>query len=96
MKISAYLLLAVIATMFAAGHAFAVCDCKQPAYKDQIDFVTRYMACLEDCFNAQMQQIRLDIRTTDQRLSDLETEIDRLNLKIKNLEGEGTSGKEKK
>ena len=82
MKASAYILLTIIATVFVVGDALAMCDCRQPAYKDQIDFVTRYMACLDDCFDARMQQISLEIKTYDQRISDLEAEIDGLKHKI--------------
>jgi hypothetical protein len=89
MKVAVYLLVFIVVTVFAAGNAFAGCDCKQPAYKDQLDWATRYMACLDDCFNNQMQQIRLEIQAVDQRMSDLDAEIDRLNLKIKNLESGG-------
>ncbi len=96
MKASVYILLLIMALVFAADHALAGCDCRQPAYKDQIDFFTRYMACLDDCLNTQMQQVRLDIQTTEQRMSDLEAEIDRLNLKINHLENERRPGPEEK
>jgi TolA-binding protein len=90
MKASATILVIAVITVFATGYALAACDCRQPAYQDQIDFVTRYTLCLDDCLNAQMEQIRLDSKTTDQRLSDLEAQIDQLNLKIRRLEAERT------
>lgn len=96
MKASALILLFTTITLFAAGNAIAECDCRQPAYKDQIDFLTRYMACLDDCLNAQMQQIRLDIKRADRRLYNLEDQIDRLHLKIKNLENERFYGEQNK
>ena len=93
MKATALIALLILALAFAASDAFAGCDCRQPAYKDQMDFFTRYMACLDDCLNAQIQQIRLENQATEQRVSDLEAEIERLNRKINNLEVEQASGK---
>ena len=86
MKATVLILVTIIAVVFAVDTAHAGCDCRQPAYKDQMDFVTRYMACLDDCLNANMQQINLGIESANRRISALETEIDRLNHKIKLLE----------
>ena len=96
MKVFAVILLVSVAILIGVDHAWAGCGCRQPAYKDQMDYVTRYMACLDDCFITQMQQIRLQIQAADQRVSDLEAQIDRLKLKIIKLEGDRTSDQEKK
>ena len=96
MKALIFIYLMTIATLFAAVSASAECDCRQPAYRDQIDFITQYMVCLDDCLNDQLQQIRLDIQRTDQRLSDMQEQIDGLNLKIKRLEVERSSSAPKK
>ena len=92
MKATALIPLLILALLFAADNALAGCDCRLPAYKDQMDFFTRYVTCLDDCLNAQLQQIRLENRAVDRRLSDLEAEIERLNRKIKRLAVEQTSG----
>ena len=93
MKATALIPLLILALFFAAGNALAGCDCRQPAYKDQMDFVTRYTACLDDCLNAQIQQIRLENRSTARRVSDLEAVVERLNRKLSNLQDEQASGK---
>ena len=95
MKAIALITLFMVAPLFTAGNALAECNCRQPAYKDQMDFVTRYIACLDDCLNAQIQKIRLENRATDRRLSDLKAEIERLNRKINNMQVEQTSGKKR-
>ena len=95
MKAFVYMLLMIMVFLFAAGHAQAQCKCKQPAYKDEIDYVTSYLACLDECLNAQMQQIRSQINAFDQRILDLEAEINRLHQRINRLEIETTSPKEK-
>ena len=94
MKTLLRLLLILIAVMLAAGNAVAECDCKQPAYKDHIDFLTRYTACLEECFSTRIQHIQHDLKTAEQRISDQDAEIERLNLRIRNLENQGSSVKE--
>ena len=96
MKASVFILLMISTIVLTVANAHADCDCRQPAYKDQMDYVTRYLACLDDCLNAQMQQIGREIETADQRISDLETEIDRLNRKIKKLENERKAGVKEK
>jgi hypothetical protein len=86
MKVPVCLLLIFIMAVWAAGDAHGGCNCRQPAYKDQIDFLARYTACLEECLNAQIQDIRLKMENANRRISDLDAEIDRLNLKLRNLE----------
>lgn len=93
MKAIALIPLLILALLFAADNALAGCDCRLPAYKDQMDFFARYITCLDDCLNAQLQQIRLENRATDQRVSVLEAEIERLNRKINDLAVEQASGK---
>ena len=96
MKASVFALLMISAVVFTVVNAHAGCNCRQPAYKDQMDYVTRYLACLDDCLNDQMQQIRRGIETADQRISALEAEIDQLNRKIKKLENEPKAGASEK
>ena len=91
MKAKALIPLIILALLFAANNALAGCDCRLPTYKDQMDFITSYMACLDDCLNDQLQKIKLENQAIDQRLSVLEAEIERLNRKIKNLETDRTS-----
>ena len=92
MKATALIPWLSIALLLAAGDAIAGCDCRLPAYKDQMDFVTRYIACLDDCLNSQLEQIRLENRASAQRVSDLETKVERLNRKINDLQVEQASG----
>ena len=86
MKAPVCILLIIATALWAAGDAHGGCNCRQPAYKDQIDFLTRYTACLDECLNTQIQEIRLGMEVANKRISDLDAEIDRLNLKIRNLE----------
>ena len=58
-----------------------------------MDFFTSYMVCLEDCLNAQLQQIRLDVQTAHRRVSDLQTEIERLNHKLDRMDNALPRGK---
>ena len=76
-------------------NAFARCECRQPAYRDQIDFLTRYTACLEQCYDSQFESLKLQINAYGKRISDLESQLNRLNSKIKNLEDELSSVKAK-
>ena len=91
-----YMLLIVFLTLIIQSAAFAECNCKQPAYKDHIDFLINYTGCLDECFNAQFEQVRLKLDAANTRISDLESQIDRLNWRLKKLEAELTSGKMKK
>jgi outer membrane murein-binding lipoprotein Lpp len=90
------MLLILLLTLIIQSAAFAECNCKQPAYKDEIDFLTSYTGCLDECFNSQFEQIRLKIDAAGTRITDLESQINRLNSKVKNLEAELTSVKAKK
>jgi peptidoglycan hydrolase CwlO-like protein len=96
MQKSFYMLLILLLTLIIQSAAFAECNCKQPAYKDEIDFLTSYTGCLDECFNSQFEQIRLKIDAAGTRITDLESQINRLNSKVKNLEAELTSVKAKK
>ena len=96
MQKSFYMLLILLLSLIIQSAAFAECNCKQPAYKDEIDFLTSYTGCLDECFNAQFEQIRLKIDAAGKRITDLESQINRLNSKVKNLEAELTSVKIKK
>ena len=95
MKKALYVLLISMITMFASDRALAFCGCKQPAYKDEIDFLTSYTACLEQCFSTQIEQIRQQMDEYGKRIPALESEINRLNLKIENLENERAGDKGK-
>jgi peptidoglycan hydrolase CwlO-like protein len=96
MKKFLYVLLIIVITFIAGDDAFAVCSCKQPAYKNEIDFLTSYTACLEQCFSSHIEQIRQQLDEYGKRIPALESEINRLNLKIENLESERAAAKEKK
>ncbi len=76
--------------------AMGACDCRQPAYQDKIDFLTRYTACLEQCYNSQFESFRLQIDAYGRRVTDLETELDRLRGRIKELESEASGVENKK
>ena len=93
---SFYTILILLFTILIPNAAVAECNCKQPAYKDEIDFLTCYTACLEECFSTQFEQIRLKIDSAGARITDLEAQIDRLNSKVKKLEAELTSVKANK
>ena len=95
MKKALYVFLISMITMIAGGRALAVCSCKQPAYKDEIDFLTSYTTCLEQCFSTQIEQIRQQMDEYGKRIPALESEINRLNLKIENLENERAGDKGK-
>ncbi len=96
MQKSVYMLLILLLTFIIRSAAFAECNCIQPAYKNEIDFLTSYTGCLDECFNSQFEQIRLKIDAAGTRITDLESQINRLNSKVKDLEAELTSGKAKK
>jgi peptidoglycan hydrolase CwlO-like protein len=96
MQKSFYMLLILLLTLIIQSAAFAECNCKQPAYKDEIDFLTSYTGCLDECFNSQFEQIRLKIDAAGTRITDLESQINRLNSKVKILEAELTSVKAEK
>jgi len=96
MQKSFYTFLIPFLALIVQGAAFAECNCKQPAYKDEIDFLTSYTGCLDECFNSQFEQIRLKIDAAGTRITDLESQINRLNLRVENLEAEMTSIKSNK
>ena len=90
------MLLILLHMLIMQSTAFAECKCKLPAYKDEIDFLICYTGCLDECFNAQIQQLRLKIDAADTRITDLESQVNRLNSQVKDLEAELTSSKAKK
>ena len=96
MKKSTYVFLIFMITLIGSGEALAVCSCKQPAYKNEIDFLIRYSDCLEQCFTYQIEQISRKMDDYGQRVQVLESEITVLQLKIKNFENERTALKEVK
>ena len=95
MKIHIYLLLVFMMAVIFHGPALAECNCRQAAYMDKIDFLTRYTQCLEQCFTSQLEQIKLQLTESHQKITDLESRIDELNSKIKGLKGELTELKAK-
>jgi predicted nucleic acid-binding Zn-ribbon protein len=96
MKKRYFFILSFVILLALSDGAMGACDCRQPAYRDEIDFLTRYTACLEQCYNSQFESFKLQIDAYDQRISDLESEIDRLRGKINDLEGELSSAKNNK
>ena len=76
--------------------AFGTCNCKQPAYRDEIDFLTRYTACLEQCYNSQFESFQLQVDAYGQRITDLESQLHGLKSRIKELEDELSAVKDKK
>jgi outer membrane murein-binding lipoprotein Lpp len=95
MKKFSYMLLIPFLALIMQSAAFAECNCKLPAYKDEIDFLIRYTGCLDECLNTQIQQVRLKIDAAGTRITDLESQVNRLNSQVKNLEAELTSIKAK-
>jgi hypothetical protein len=89
-----FLLLVIILAL--SDGAFGACDCKQPAYRDEIDFLTRYTACLEQCYNSQFDSFKLQTDAYGQRIADLESQLHGLKGRIKALEDELGAVKDKK
>ena len=73
--------------MSIAGTLHAECNCLQPFYKDKIDLLTRYTACLEQCYNSKIEALENRVNQSESRIGVLEAEIERLNETIKQLEG---------
>lgn len=96
MKKPLCLVIALILILILNGAAMADCNCRRPAYMDQIDFLTSYTTCLEQCFSSQIEQIKQQLDQYGKRIPALESEINRLNLKIEDLENERSAVKEKK
>lgn len=67
--------------------ALAFCKCKKAYYKDEIDFITSYTMCLEQCYNLQIKQLKIKLDDTERKISELESEMDDLKLQIKHLKG---------
>jgi predicted nucleic acid-binding Zn-ribbon protein len=96
MKKLFFIFLLFVILLPLSDSAIGACDCKQPAYRDEIDFLTRYTACLEQCYNSQFESFRLQIDAYDQRIADLESQLQRLKGRIKLLEGELSAVRDKK
>ncbi|UCH21671.1 MAG: hypothetical protein JSU83_24805 [Deltaproteobacteria bacterium] len=88
MKRLIFIFVIFAAISFFHGNADAICNCKQPFYKDDIDFLKRYTACLEECYNSQIENLNSRLNEHESRAAGLESEIERLRLKIKYLEKE--------
>lgn len=82
MKVLIYLII----TLSIAGNLYADCDCLEPFYKDKIDLLTRYTACLEKCYNARIDSLDTRLNSAESRISELKAEVDRLGVKVKTLE----------
>ena len=82
MKIFIYLTI----LLALAGNGYAGCDCLEPFYKDKIDLLTRYTACLERCFVSRMDALETLLNKSEARILELDSEVDRLNEQIKQLE----------
>ena len=91
-----YFVLVFMLVLVFNGAALAECNCRQPAYMDEIDFLTRYTQCLERCFTSQLEQLKLELDESRKKVGDLESQINQLNLKITGLKDELTSVKGKK
>ena len=89
------LFMALILVLMLSSVAVAECNCRQPAYMDYIDFLTKYTTCLEQCFSSQIEQIKQQLTEYGNRIPALESEINRLNLKIEKLESERATAKAK-
>lgn len=96
MKKLIFCLLPLAVLLAFSNSAMGSCDCRQPAYRDEIDFLTRYTACLEQCYNSQFESFKLQINAYGQRITALETELHRLQGRIMELEGELSSVENKK
>jgi len=72
--------------LFFNNSAFAFCDCKQAYYKDEIDFITSFTMCLEQCYNSQITQLKIKLDDSEKKISELESEMDVLKLRMKHLE----------
>ena len=82
MKVLIYLII----TLSIAGNLHADCDCREPFYKDKIDLLTRYTACLEQCYNSKIAALETRLKSAESRISELEAEVDRLGVNMKTLE----------
>jgi|GEM_PF-6191778 len=82
MKVIVYILI----LLSIAGNLHADCDCLEPFYKDKIDLLTRYTACLEKCYNARIDSLETRLNSAESRISELEAEVDRIGVKMKTLQ----------
>ena len=96
MKKPFFILLSFVIILALSDGALGACDCKQPAYRDEIDFLTRYIACLEQCYNSQFESFKLQIDAYGQRIAELESQLDGLKDRIKALQDELSAVEDKK
>lgn len=89
MKIFVYLTV----LLALAGNGYAGCNCLEPFYKDKMDLLTRYTACLERCFVTKMDALETLLNKSEARIIELDSEVDRLNERIKQLEDSLSSNK---
>ena len=83
----AIFILAIFTTfIFLDDAALAACNCKKAYYKDEIDFITSYTMCLEQCYNLQIKQLTTKLDDSGKKISELESEMDDLKLRIKHME----------
>jgi len=96
MKKLIFILLSFVIILVLSDSALGACDCKQPAYRDEIDFLTRYTACLEQCYNSQFESFKLQIDDYGQRIADLESQLYGLKGRVKELQDELSAVNDKK
>ncbi len=96
MKKLIFILLSLVSILALSDGALGACDCKQPAYRDEIDFLTRYTACLEQCYNSQFESFKLQIDAYGQRIADLESQLHGLKGRVKELQDRLSAVKAKK
>jgi hypothetical protein len=86
MKRAVFILVLFTIILFFNHAALAVCKCKQAYYKDEIDFITSYTMCLEQCYNLQIKDLKIKLDESEKKISELESELGDLKLRIKHLE----------
>jgi len=96
MKKLIFILLSFGIILALSDGAFGACDCKQPAYRDEIDFLTHYTACLEQCYNSQFESFKLQIDAYGDRIAELESQLHGLKDRIKALQDELSAVEDKK
>ena len=95
MKIRILILISMFTLLAFSNTAAGACDCREPAYRSEIDFLTRYTACLEQCYNSQFEAFKLKTDAYERRIGDLESQLYRLKDRVKELEDELSSAENK-
>jgi hypothetical protein len=80
------ILYGAIVLLLIAGDGYAECNCRQPFYKDMIDLLTRYTACLERCYNQQIETLTHRIDGHEKTILELEAGNVRLEERIREIE----------